>query len=312
LAWTLFVLGISLGCGAQELKQVAKFEGNTTLVSATVCQQGRELVGIGKDHKLYLWDVASGKASSIETGGARLYAITCSDDGKHLALATDDGRVLYADVAAHKVVKEFRVGKHFIQAMAFGKGALLAAAGDDGAPQLVNMATGQATVLAKPFGATAALAFSPDGALVASADEDTNVRIYDTAGKLKATVDCGPLEPSNIAFSADGKEVYVSGVEPIVRTIDVASGKVVRRSERLATAALAMMMNAAGDGALLLSMDEYTMAPKSVAIWKAKSNQVRKLAFSPEEFVGGGSGGAGWLLVKQEGHFITLWEITAD
>ena len=70
-----------------------------------------------------------------------------------------------------------------------------------------------------------AVAFSPDGALLAAGGTGSEVRVYETAtGKRRATLrgHAGPIFA--LRFSPDGKRLYTAGFEGIVRAFDPASG----------------------------------------------------------------------------------------
>ncbi len=305
LAATLF--GLSTICAAQELKQIATITTGVNVRAAAVCGQGREIVGVDADGKLHVWDTTSKTGAVIETSDKARRDIACSPDGRRAAITLRDGSTVIVDLSRKKVLKSVRPTAHFVQGMALDNGHLVAVASDDGAPKVFNDSSDAIIELSRPFGAGGGIAFSPDGSLVASPDEDTNVRIYEASGALRATVNCGPLEPFFVAFSSDGKELYVSGADALVRTIDVASAKVVRTSEKIGTAALAMTVS--GDDVLLLMMDEYTMAPKDATIWSAKTNKARKVQADPTGFIAAGPAKSGFLLVKQEDKAISVWEL---
>jgi WD40 repeat protein len=298
---------LSTVCVAQEPKQIAKIDAGANIRAASVCGQGREVVGIDTDGKLHVWDIASKSGGVIETSDKARGDITCSPDGRRASLILRDGSVVIVDLAGRKILKSLRPTAHAVQGMALDNGHLLAVAIDDGSPRIFNDSSDKSFELARSFGGAGALAFSPDGLLVATPDEDTNVRIYEANGTLRATVNCGPLEPFFVGFSNDGKELYASGADAIVRTIDVASGKLVRTSEKLGTAFLAMIMS--GDEALVLMMDEYTMAPDSAVIWNAKTGKARKVGGDPKNFIAAGPAKAGFLLIRQEDNAFSLWEL---
>jgi len=70
-----------------------------------------------------------------------------------------------------------------------------------------------------------AVAFSPDGTLLAAGGTGTEVRVYETAtGKRRATLKghAGPIFA--LRFSPDGKRLYTAGFEGIVRAFDPGSG----------------------------------------------------------------------------------------
>jgi WD40 repeat protein len=305
LVATLF--SVSTICAAQEPRQIVKIDTGVSVRAAAICGQGSEVVGIDTDGKLHVWDVASNTGGVIETSDKARGDLTCSPDGRRASLSLQDGSVVVADLANKRILKSFRPTAHALQGMALNNGHLVAVAIDDGSPRIFSDSSDKSFELARPFGGAGALAFSPDGLLVATPDEDTNVRIYDASGKLRATVNCGPLEPFFVRFSKDGKELYVSGADALIRTIDVASGKLVRTSEKLGTAFLAMIMS--GDEALVLMMDEYTMAPDSSVIWNTKTGKSRKVAGDPKDFIAAGPAKSGFLLVKKEDKALSLWEL---
>ncbi|MCW5559109.1 MAG: hypothetical protein KIT22_14930, partial [Verrucomicrobiae bacterium] len=74
-------------------------------------------------------------------------------------------------------------------------------------------------------GAVSALAFSPDGALLAAGVPGGDVRVYKTADGARATT----LPGHNgaifaIAFSTDGQRVFTGGFDGLLRSFDTATG----------------------------------------------------------------------------------------
>ena len=75
------------------------------------------------------------------------------------------------------------------------------------------------------FGAIRDAAVTPDGRLAAMAGEDTTIRVYDTATwQLRHEIRDSLNTPSAVAFSLDGKRLFVGGVDRLVRLYDAASG----------------------------------------------------------------------------------------
>ena len=295
-------------CFAQAPRQIARLAADVPIKSVTVCNQGSEIVGIDAQHKVRIWSLPSSTQRFVATDGDGTSSVVCSPDGKTLALVSRDGRLTIVDASKNQSKAPVAVSWHMPNFVDVSNGGLVAAALSERPPRLLRGAE-KPVDLHTDFGGTNGIAISADASLVATADTDTMVRIYDSTGKLKSAVNAGEVEPFFVAFSKDAKEVYVSGADGVIRTIDVAAGKVVRTSEKFGTASLAMMMSGGGDEALVLMMDEYTMEPDSAAIWNAKTNQVRKVQLPPKEFIGAGAGKTGWILVKQEEKALTLWEL---
>lgn len=116
-------------------------------------------------------------------------------------------------------------------------------------------------VLQTPAGASLSVAFSADSARIATADEDTRVRLSERSGKLLRELDAGLLASMDVAFSADGSQVLAAGVDRTITVFDASSGNVARRSAAEADLMGYLMRLPEGHSFAVLELDEFTLTP---------------------------------------------------
>ena len=80
--------------------------------------------------------------------------------------------------------------------------------------------------------AVSSVAFSPDGARIASGGRDNTIKLWDAAsGKLLRTLDGHSNEVHCVAFSPDGARIASGGADTAIKLWDAASGKLLRTFE---------------------------------------------------------------------------------
>ena len=219
-----------------------------------------------------VWDLSAPTERRRRIGGdwVLLWDFKFSPDGKTLATASRDtevtrGNVLIGadkgstrlwELATGREERRFAVNGLDIMSLAMSPdGGLLAAAVTDGTVRLYDLATGQERMprlvlkqqppsnddiklLPRRPRAIAALAFSPDGSILAAGDATDRsdaddegmplaaIHLWDVArGRELHRLLAHQHRVASLSFSPDGKTLASSGVEPVVRLWHVATGR---------------------------------------------------------------------------------------
>ena len=216
--------------------QIATLEGHTIGVTAlafspegTLLASGSQdfETGRGEDRGVRLWDVEKRTELAALEGQstAAVRSVAFSHDGAILASA-GSGTVTLWDVALREEIATLEGGS----AVSFSPGGDFLATGgrwDEYTVRLWNVATQrQVATLEGHTDGIRSVAFSPDGALLASASRDSTVKLWDVASREEvATLEGHTAEVTSVAFSPDGALLASGGGwgEYTVRLWDVAT-----------------------------------------------------------------------------------------
>jgi WD40 repeat protein len=184
---------------------------------------GRVLASGSTDTTIKLWDVASGTVRQTVRGNDNtVFCVTFSPDGKHLASASWDQTVRLWDGTSGRLIRKTFAGDP-VYSIAFSpNGRLLASGAWDQTVKVWELPswTNRQTLSAQS-GGSAAVAFSPDGSLLASEGDDLKLWFAPT-GTLFKTLGTHRGEMSSLAFSPDGSLLASGGNE--LKLWDVGSG----------------------------------------------------------------------------------------
>ena len=133
------------------------------------------------------------------------------------------------------------------------------------------------------FGSLAALAFSPDGTLLASAGLDTNVHIWDVStGQRKSSLRDQLLATFAVAFTADGRNLVIGGANGAIEIVDVQTASMARRfrAEKHAVGAISLSPDGRSIGAAYFDVNGMTR-PAPLAVWDLASGRAARRVAPP-------------------------------
>jgi WD40 repeat protein/energy-coupling factor transporter ATP-binding protein EcfA2 len=152
----------------------------------------------------------AGKDTRLEGHTGRVWSVSFSPDGKHLASASTH-EVLLWDLERNEA-QALCGGANFTDVVFDPKGRYLAWSSRDGVVTVRNMTTSQSQSF-KDQKAAAAVAFSPDGALLAYAGDEGLITVRRTDDwNLQNSIETKAVDLIDIAFSEDGKKLAAASL----------------------------------------------------------------------------------------------------
>jgi WD40 repeat protein/serine/threonine protein kinase len=216
---------------AQADQSLAVLRGHSDQTVAVVATpDGTKLISGSRDGTAVVWDTATGEQLGRVSIGGPVESLAVSPDGTTVALARSDESVGLWDMASLASRGTLRAASGIARVRYSPDGSHLFAGQDDGGLTIWDLATGDQRTIPKAHdGLIYDLAFSRDGAMMASASSDQTVRLWDARTMEPVRLLGGPVAfdrwTKAVAFTPDGARLAVGTASGEVTAWDVASGR---------------------------------------------------------------------------------------
>ena len=271
-------------------EKIFSLNGHTNTVYAVAFSpDGTRLATGSDDRKIKIWDVVSGRELFILAGhNGGITGLAFSPDGKYLASGSDDGTVRIWDVLPSSEMLTLSGGP--VDQIHFGPNGTQLAGTVDGTASIWEAATGNQLLSVSSPAAIVAARLSPDGKILATADERSNIALWDSAsGQMLHTWTAHTGRINALLFSPDGVRLASASDDYKVKTWNVLD---VKGQQLLATFELPSEVTSIAfspDGTILATGHNNG----AVKLWDADSKQelltlrghahtVWSVAFSPD------------------------------
>jgi WD40 repeat protein/tRNA A-37 threonylcarbamoyl transferase component Bud32 len=210
----------------RELRQIGRWSGAVHCVA--VSPDGLRIAAAGDAGDVQLFETATGRRLRQFHGhrGA-VYDVVFSPDGSRLASGGADQTLRIWQLHSDKAIATLRAHSAEVRRICFTPdGSRLISSSEDGDAWLWDAKTFQ-RIRSFQTGPARAIAFHPDGSRFACAARDGVVHLWNTTSGQRTNSFPGHSQSVyGLAFTRDGKRLFTTSSDGLVRSVDVDSGQI--------------------------------------------------------------------------------------
>jgi polar amino acid transport system permease protein len=288
------------------------------VIKVAYTPDGSTLIAVSADGAVQSWDTTTGQLSQeFATGGGLLTSAALSADRTLLATTGEDGIVRVWDVTTQQQIQTMGPGENTNVVVAISPDGTRVAAGDGPNVQIWDAQTGEPIERLEGYwedptteqtwlGHTkevTALAFSPDGKLLASGSADTTIMFWDPeTGRVEWASEGAWATVTGIVFNAEGDLALATSKDNKARTIRVTGGQTTATYEGHLTTVTSAAFGPLPD-TIATGSDDGTMR-----VWETANQRIVHLEWSRFGLqVTWGHSLSAWMLLSGILGLVTLW-----